>query len=221
MKTERHVIDHINPDESWRVFRIMAEFVEGVETLSNLSPAVTVFGSARCRPGDEYYTMAEQLSARLAGEGFGIITGGGPGLMEAANKGALEAGGQSVGLNIELPFEQKPNPFTNIQVSFRYFFIRKVMFLKNSVGYVIMPGGFGTMDELFELLTLVQTDKIKSAPVVLMGSDFWGGLVDWLNSTMLAQGMISPEDTGIFTVADSPEEAANLITERIGWKLGA
>ncbi len=203
MKTERYVIDKISPEESWRMFRIMAEFVDGIEAMSNLPPAVTIFGSARSRPGDVYYDLAEKLSGELVREGLAIITGGGPGIMEAANKGAFEAGGKSVGLNIELPFEQKLNPYTDVNLSFRYFFIRKVMFVKYAVGYVIFPGGFGTMDELFEALTLIQTDKIKPFPVVLFGSAYWSGLLNWIEQTMQAEHMISPEDQAIFTLTDS------------------
>ncbi|MBN1635767.1 MAG: TIGR00730 family Rossman fold protein [Deltaproteobacteria bacterium] len=213
MKDNRYVIDAISPQESWRVFRIMAEFVEGIETLSALPPAVTIFGSARAKPGDTYYTMASKLSARLAQEGFAVITGGGPGIMEAANKGAFESGGTSVGINIELPFEQKPNPYTNVHLNFRYFFIRKVMFLKYAIGYVILPGGFGTMDELFESLTLIQTDKMKPFPVILMGSDYWGGLLSWIENTMLANHMIEQNDISIFTLTDSIDEVVSIIKE--------
>lgn len=211
MKNERYVVDQMNPQESWRIFRIMAEFVEGIETLSSLEPAVTIFGSSRSKPGDKYYEMAESLGNLLAKHGFTIITGGGPGIMEAANKGALEAGGQSVGLNIELPFEQKLNPYTNIHINFRYFFVRKVMFVKYAMSYVIFPGGFGTMDELFESLTLIQTDKMKPFPVILIGSDYWGGLLNWITDTMLKKDMILSEDTAIFTLVDSPSDAVDII----------
>jgi uncharacterized protein (TIGR00730 family) len=203
MKNEQYVIDKISPEESWRVFRIMAEFVDGIEALTNLPPAVTIFGSARSKPGDKYYSLAEKVAGDLVRQGLAVITGGGPGIMEAANKGAKEAGGKSVGLNIELPFEQKLNPYTNVNLSFRYFFIRKVMFIKYAIGYVIFPGGFGTMDELFEALTLIQTDKIKPFPVVLFGTDYWSGLMHWIEKNMLASGMISSEDRTIFTVTDS------------------
>jgi uncharacterized protein (TIGR00730 family) len=203
MKNEQYVIDKISPEESWRVFRIMAEFVDGIEALTNLPPAVTIFGSARSKPGDKYYSLAEKVAGDLVRQGLAVITGGGPGIMEAANKGAKEAGGKSVGLNIELPFEQKLNPYTNVNLSFRYFFIRKVMFIKYAIGYVIFPGGFGTMDELFEALTLIQTDKIKPFPVVLFGTDYWSGLMRWIEMNMLASGMISSEDRTIFTVTDS------------------
>lgn len=210
-RNDRYLIDQINPQESWRIFRIMAEFVDGIETLSSLEPAVTIFGSARCRPDDKYYRMAEELAGMLAREGYSVITGGGPGIMEAANKGAFEAGGQSVGLNIVLPFEQIMNPYTNIHINFRYFFVRKVMFIKYAMSYVIFPGGFGTMDELFESLTLIQTDKIKPFPVILIGSDFWGGLLNWIRDTMLKEMKILQEDLAIFTVVDSPGDAVEII----------
>jgi hypothetical protein len=211
MKTDQYLIDQIKPQESWRVFRVMAEFVDGIEQLSPLEPAVTIFGSARSKPGDTYYTMAEQMGKMLAEEGFSVITGGGPGIMEAANKGAYEAGGQSVGLNIVLPFEQKLNPYTTIHINFRYFFVRKVMFVKYAMSYVIFPGGFGTMDELFESLTLIQTDKIKPFPVILIGSQYWAGLLAWINDTMLSEGMILPEDRCIFTLVDTPADAVEII----------
>lgn len=210
-KNERYLIDQINSQESWRMFRIMAEFVDGIEMLSRLEPAVTIFGSARSKPGDKYYTMAENLSRLLVHEGFSVITGGGPGIMEAANKGAFESGGNSVGLNIVLPFEQQLNPYTNIHLNFRYFFVRKVMFVKYAMSYVIFPGGFGTMDELFEALTLIQTDKIKPFPVILVGSDYWGGLLSWIRESMLKELMITPEDRAIFTVVDSPADAVEII----------
>jgi len=211
MKNEQYVIEKISPEESWRIFRIMAEFVDGIEALSNLPPAVTIFGSARARPGDKYYALADKLGAELVRQGLAVITGGGPGVMEAANKGAFEAHGKSVGLNIELPFEQKLNSYTNVNLSFRYFFIRKVMFVKYAIGYVIFPGGFGTMDELFEALTLIQTDKIKPFPVVLFGSEYWSGLIDWIENTMLEGSMISPEDRSIFTVTDSIQAVVEIM----------
>ncbi|HNR50959.1 MAG TPA: TIGR00730 family Rossman fold protein [Deltaproteobacteria bacterium] len=210
-RNDRYLIDQINPQESWRIFRIMAEFVDGIETLSSLEPAVTIFGSARCKPDDKYYLMAVELAGMLAREGYSIITGGGPGIMEAANKGAYEAGGQSVGLNIVLPFEQSLNPYTNIHINFRYFFVRKVMFVKYAMSYVIFPGGFGTMDELFEALTLIQTDKLKPFPVILVGSDFWGGLLSWITDTMLKELKIVEKDLGIFTVVDSAADAVEII----------
>jgi len=170
MEERQYLVDALSIEESWRIFRIMAEFVEAIESLSKLKNAVSIFGSARVTPDDPYYQKTEKLARRLAEKGFSVITGGGPGIMEAANKGAAEAGGQSVGMNIRLPFEQKPNEYANISIDYKYFFIRKVMFVKYAVAYVILPGGFGTMDELFEALTLIQTRRIKSFPVILMGS---------------------------------------------------
>ncbi|MFK7805988.1 MAG: TIGR00730 family Rossman fold protein [Anaerolineae bacterium] len=199
--------------EAWRVFRIMGEFVEGFETLSDLPPAVTVFGSARDREGDGsgWYEKAVDLARHLGEAGFAIITGGGPGIMEAANRGAREAEVLSVGLNIELPFEQFINPYVDLTIDFRYFFTRKVMLVKYAKAFVVMPGGFGTMDELFEALTLVQTGKIQNFPVVLFGTEYWGGLIDWLRSTVLANGKISAEDLDLILVTDSAEEACKHI----------
>ena len=189
------VVDALSIEESWRIFRIMAEFVDAIETLSKVKHAVSIFGSARTEAGRSLLRGRRRLLARLLAEkGFGVITGGGPGIMEAANKGAAEAGGQSVGMNIRLPFEQKPNPYANISIDYKYFFIRKVMFVKYAMAYVILPGGFGTMDELFEALTLIQTKRIKPFPVILMGSEYWKGLLDWLKKTMLRDNKISPED---------------------------
>lgn len=200
--------------ESWRVFRIMSEFVEAFDTLSRLGPSVTIFGSARTPPGDPYYQAAVECAAKLTRKGFTVITGGGPGIMEAANKGAHEAGGTSVGLNISLPMEQVPNPFQNVELDFRYFFIRKVMFMKYARGFVIFPGGFGTMDEFFEALTLIQTLKVIPFPVVLIGSEFWRGLLDWLASTMDQKyHTISPEDFNLFHLTDSIDEAVQIVYE--------
>jgi uncharacterized protein (TIGR00730 family) len=200
-------------EDTWRVFRIMAEFVEGFEDLAHIQPAVAVFGSARTKPSHPHYRLTRRLGAALARQGFTVVTGGGPGLMEAANRGAREAQGHSVGLNIDLPFEQTPNPYANLRMNFRYFFCRKVMFVKYASGFVIMPGGFGTMDELFESLTLIQTHRIKPFPVVLMGRKYWGGLVTWLKKTMLAGGCISPEDLELFTVTDSVKTAVRRVVE--------
>lgn len=215
MVEKQYVIDALSINESWRVFRIMAEFVEGIETLSDVDHAVTIFGSARVKPDDIYYQKTEKLTRLLVQNGFNVITGGGGGIMEAANKGASEAGGKSVGMNIQLPFEQKPNTYANIHLHYKYFFIRKVMFVKYAVAYVILPGGFGTMDELFEALTLIQTKKIKSFPLILMGSEYWRGLVDWLKKTMLAEGKISPADLDLIQVVDEPEEVVKLIKKYI------
>ena len=198
--------------ETWRVFRIMAEFVEGFDELSKVGPAVSIFGSSRTQADHPYYKLAEQTAAALAKAGFGVITGGGGGIMEAANKGALEAGGQSVGLNIEIPEEQVANPFQNLSLSFRYFFARKMMFMKYAQAFIIFPGGFGTMDEFFESLTLIQTMKMAHFPVILIGSSFWSGLLDWIKSEMLeTQQNISPEDLDIYTVTDDPAEAVRII----------
>jgi hypothetical protein len=215
MAEKQYVIDALSINESWRVFRIMAEFVEGIETLSDVNNAITIFGSARVKPDDIYYQKTENLTRLLVQNGFSVITGGGGGIMEAANKGASEAGGKSVGMNIQLPFEQKPNPYANIHLHYKYFFIRKVMFVKYAVAYVILPGGFGTMDELFEALTLIQTKKIKSFPLILMGSEYWRGLLDWLKKTMLMEGKISPVDLDLIQVVDEPEEVVKLIKKYI------
>jgi len=211
MNENQYLLDSLSREESWRVFRIMAEFVESIEILSRVNNAVTIFGSARTRPGDEYYLKTEKLARLLAQSGFGVITGGGSGIMEAGNKGAADAGGESVGLNIKLPFEQKPNPYANVHIEYKYFFIRKVMFIKYALAYVIMPGGFGTMDELFEALTLIQTKKVKGFPLILMGSDYWKGLLDWVKNTMLPNGMISPEDLELIQVIDEPEDVVKHI----------
>jgi uncharacterized protein (TIGR00730 family) len=212
---KQYVVDAMSVEESWRVFRIMAEFVDAIETLSDIKHAVSIFGSARTKQDDPYYQKAELLARRLAEAGFGVITGGGPGIMEAGNKGAAEAGGQSVGMNIRLPFEQKPNPFANISIDYKYFFIRKVMFVKYAMAYVIFPGGFGTLDELFEATTLIQTKRIKSFPVILMGSEYWKGLVDWLKKTMLRDNKISPEDLNLFQIIDDPEEVVRHIQKYV------
>ncbi len=206
MEEKQYLVDALSIDESWRIFRIMAEFVEAVEELSRVGHAVSIFGSARVTPGDEYYEKTVELARLLAEEGFGVITGGGPGIMEAANKGASEGGGKSVGMNIRLPFEQKPNPYANISIDYNYFFIRKVMFVKYAMAYVILPGGFGTMDELFEALTLIQTKRIKGFPVILMGREYWEGLLQWLKETMLKEGKISEEDLDIVRVIDEPDK---------------
>jgi uncharacterized protein (TIGR00730 family) len=195
---------HTDP---WRVFRIMGEFVEGFDTLAGLGPAVTIFGSARVSTDDPWYRAAEETGRRFVEEGFAVITGGGPGIMEAANKGAAEADGQSVGCNIELPFEQGMNPWVRTAVNFRYFFVRKTMFVKYAAGFLIFPGGFGTLDELFEALTLIQTHKVRHFPVVLLGRDYWRGMVGWITDVMAAEGKISPEDLNLLCITDSPAEA--------------
>lgn len=209
------VIDDFKLEESWRLFKIMGEFVDGVEALHHIGPAVTVFGSARMKPDDQIYKKAAEIASLFVKEKFAVITGGGPGIMEAANRGANEAGGTSVGLNIELPFEQAPNPYADIQVDFRYFFVRKVMLVKYSLAYIIMPGGFGTLDELFEAVTLIQTERIKSFPVILVGSDYWQGLLDWVKDRMLAEKTISPDDIDILQIIDEPEEIVKAVTNKV------
>ena len=200
-------------EDLWRVFRIMAEFVEGFETMAKIKPSVVVFGSARTKPGDKYYDLAENTAKELVKKGFGIITGGGPGIMEAANKGAREAGGSSTGVNILLPHEQSANPFIDDDklLNFRYFFVRKVMFFKYAQGYILMPGGFGTIDECFEVLTLIQTMKTSKFPVVLMGSEYWDSLIEWVKEKILGNNYVSPEDMNLFSQTDDPEEAARII----------
>ncbi len=205
------LIDDLKLGESWRIFRIMGEFVEGVEALHDIGPAVSIFGSARTPPDDPAYTQAVDVAAAFARENFTVITGGGGGIMEAANRGAAEAGGTSVGLNISLPHEQTPNPYANIQLNFHYFFIRKVMFVKYAMAYIIMPGGFGTLDELFEAVTLIQTQRIRPLPVILVGVDYWNGLVDWVHARLLDEEMISPADIDILQVIDDPEEVVRAV----------
>jgi uncharacterized protein (TIGR00730 family) len=196
---------------SWQIFKIMAEFVDGFETLNKIGPCISVFGSARTKPGTRYYELAVQTAKRLSEEGFGIITGGGPGIMEAANKGAQLAGGKSVGLNIELPFEQKSNPYIDSDKSmhFDYFFVRKVMFTKYAQAFVMFPGGFGTMDEMFEVATLIQTHKVERSPMVLVGTDYWKGLLDWIGTSMLEEANIKAEDLDLFVLLDTPDEVAS------------
>jgi uncharacterized protein (TIGR00730 family) len=208
---KQYIIDDMTIKESWRLFKIMAEFVDGFEKLADYYPAIAVFGSARLKRTDPVYSKAEAIARLLAKKGYNIITGGGPGVMEAANKGAVEGGGHSIGLNIELPFEQHPNEYANVKLSFQYFFVRKVMLIKYSVAYIILPGGFGTMDELFEAVTLIQTKKIRPFPVILVGSDYWGNMLDWIKKEMIAQGTISPSDLEIFQVIDDPEEIVHMI----------
>src|SRR6266705_1518421 len=199
--------------DPWRVLRIQAEFVAGFDALATLGPAVTIFGSPRVRPPDPMYDAARTLAAELARRGFAIITGGGPGTMEAANRGAREGRGLSVGLNIELPFEQGLNEFVNLGIEFHYFFVRKTMFVKYAEAFVIFPGGFGTMDELFEALTLIQTKKVSHFPVILYDSKYWGGLIDWIRDTMLTTGNIHPEDARLLLVSDDPEEICNIVID--------
>ena len=200
-------------EEPWRIFRIMAEFVEAFEEMSKQGPLVTIFGSARTSPKDKYYQDATQLAKLLVDDGYGILTGGGPGIMEAGNKGAYEAGGISVGLNIKLPMEQKPNPFQTAGIDFRYFFIRKVCFLKYSVAVVAYPGGYGTIDEFSEAITLIQTDKVNKIPVVLVGRKFWTPFIDWFRETLLLDDKISKKDLDLFKLVDSAQEARDFIIE--------
>ncbi len=215
MVKERYFINEMTVQDTWRTFHIMAEFVEGFEALGDCQPSVSVFGSTRVKPGDEIYQKAERIGRLLADNGFGVITGGGPGAMEAANKGAASAGGKSIGLNIELPLEQRPNPYSNINLTFHYFFVRKVMFVKYAVAYIILPGGFGTMDELFESITLIQTHKIRPFPVILVGSTYWKGLLDWIREVVLKEGKISTSDLEILQVIDEPEEIVRTIKKTV------
>jgi uncharacterized protein (TIGR00730 family) len=207
---ERRAFVHTDP---WRVLRIMGEFVEGFDTLSDVRFAVSIFGSARTKPDDPYYERAVETARLLAKQGFPIITGGGPGIMEAANRGAQEGNGLSIGCNIELPFEQGTNPFVERAINFRYFFVRKTMFVKYSTAFVVFPGGFGTMDELFEALTLIQTGKVKHFPVVLFGRDYWGGLVQWLTDRVVGEGKIDARDLDLFHVTDHPAEAVGWVVQ--------
>lgn len=203
--------DNFNRSDSWRVFRIMGEFVEGFDGLTTVTRGVSVFGSARTKPDDPNYLAAMETGRLLAEAGFEVITGGGPGIMEAANRGAFEAGGVSIGCNIELPFEQKPNPYQTISLSYKYFFVRKTMFIKYSNAYIIFPGGFGTLDEVFEALTLIQTQKISNFPVVLFNSSYWKGLLAWLTTTMLHEKNINAEDLQLIYLTDSPKDAVDFI----------
>jgi uncharacterized protein (TIGR00730 family) len=198
----------------WRVFRIMAEFVDGFDAMNKVANGVSVFGSARTPEDHPHYRLARDLGRRLTERGYTVITGGGPGLMEAANRGAKEANGLSVGLNIDLPFEQKPNPYIGKLLSFRYFFCRKVMFSKYSVGVITLPGGFGTLDEFFEHITLVQTNKVSALPMVLMGKEYWGGLLAWIEEKMLGAGYLSPEDVKLYRLTDDVEEAVDWIARQ-------
>ena len=214
LETPRHQppIDFTQTDP-WRVLRIMGEFVEGFDTLAHTGPAVSVFGSARTHPDDPMYAAAREVARRLARDGFAVITGGGPGIMEAANRGAREGGGESIGCNIELPFEQGINAYVDVPINFRYFFVRKTMFVKYSEAFVCFPGGFGTLDELFEALTLIQTEKIQDFPVILFGTEYWRGMLDWIRNTMLAGGKISPEDLDLMLLTDSADEVCAAVRE--------
>jgi uncharacterized protein (TIGR00730 family) len=208
--------NEIKASDSWQIFKIMAEFVEGFEKMASIGPCVTLFGSARTEPGHKYYELAEEIAFKLTQNGYGVITGGGPGIMEAANKGARRGGGISVGLNIQLPFEQGANPYIDSDklITFKHFFVRKVMFQKYAQGFIFLPGGFGTFDEFFESVTLIQTGKIGRFPIVLVGSSFWGGLVTWIEKVVQEeQRNISPEDTDLFKVVDTSQEAVDVINK--------
>jgi uncharacterized protein (TIGR00730 family) len=212
----KYCLDNTVVGDSWRMFRLMGEFVEGFDAMSAInSPAVTIYGSARTPMDHPWYKMTEGIAAELVREGYSVITGGGPGIMEAANKGAFEAGGISVGLNIALPYEQEPNPYTNMSIQFKYFFVRKVMFMKYSMAFICMPGGFGSLDELFESLTLIQTQRIKPFPIILVGSSFWGGLIDWIKDQMVANGTISENNLELINIIDDPGEVVDFIKRRV------
>ena len=211
MSEKQYLIDAMTVDESWRLFKIMAEFVDGFETLSDISPCVSIFGSSQVRPGDELYEKAVLIARKLAQNGFNIMTGGGPGIMEAANKGAKEGGAKSIGANIALPLEQECNPYADIKLEFKYFFVRKVMLIKYAQAYIGMPGGFGTLDEVFEALTLIQTKRIKPFPVILVGSEYWNGLWDWIRSALLERKMISSEHMDLITILDHPDEVVEAV----------
>ena len=216
--TDQRLLDSRGPTDwvhadPWRVLRIQSEFVEGFGALAELGPAISVFGSARTLPDEPDYALAEEIGQRLVAAGFGVITGGGPGVMEAANKGACQAGGVSVGLGIELPFESGLNEYVDIGLNFRYFFARKTMFVKYAQGFIVLPGGFGTFDELFEALTLVQTQKVTSFPIVLVGTSYWSGLTSWIKDTVLAEAKVSAEDLDMFRVTDDPAEAVAVMVE--------
>lgn len=210
---ELHTWHQVHTRDMWRIFRIMSEFVDGFDKLARLGPCVSVFGSARTGQDDPSYNLGEDVGRKLVERGFGVITGGGPGIMEAANKGAREGGGKSIGLNIVVPHEQESNPFVDHDknINFNFFFVRKVMFVKYAMGFIVLPGGFGTLDELFESLTLIQTGKSTRFPIVLMGKSFWGGLVEWMTDTVLAAGNISPKDRDLFELTDDPDEAVDMI----------
>ncbi|HLV15125.1 MAG TPA: TIGR00730 family Rossman fold protein [Xanthomarina sp.] len=218
MRDEQHYKrwNEIKTNDSWAIFKIMGEFVNGYEKLSRIGPCVSIFGSARTKPDNKYYKLAEDIASQIVDHGYGVITGGGPGIMEAGNKGAHMAGGTSVGLNIDLPFEQHDNPYIDSDKSldFDYFFVRKVMFVKYSQGFVVMPGGFGTLDELFEAITLIQTNKIEKFPIILVGTEFWGGLIDWINQILLEKfHNISPKDMDLIHLVDTPEEVIVILDE--------
>ncbi|MBG0789271.1 MAG: TIGR00730 family Rossman fold protein [Desulfovibrionaceae bacterium] len=214
-RSKQYLIDDLSIQESWRLFKIMSEIVDGFENLSDIGPAVSVFGSARVKPEDPLYQQTEQLSRKLSEAGYSVITGGGPGLMEAGNKGAFENGGESIGLHIHLPMEQKNNEFLNIKSEFRYFFIRKLMFIKYAMAYVALPGGYGTLDELSEALVLIQTHRIKPFPIVLFGVDFWSGLIDWFKNQLVVSSFCNEEDLNLFMVTDDIDAVVNHIKKHV------
>lgn len=215
MIEKQYLVDAITVNESWRIFKILAEFVDGFEKLSEIYPCVSIFGSARVLPGDETYEKTVVIAKKLAQHGFHIITGGGPGIMEAGNKGAKEGGARSIGLNIVLPLEQQSNAYADTKLEFQYFFVRKVMFIKYAQAYVGMPGGFGTLDEIFEAITLIQTKRIKPFPVILVGSDYWKYIWDWVRSTLLGRRLISPEDIDLVSIVDDPDEVVRIIKRTV------
>jgi uncharacterized protein (TIGR00730 family) len=215
MSEKQYLLDSFNVGDAWRLFKIMAEFVDGFDHMSDINPCVSIFGSARTDSNDPVYEKTVTIARKLAESGFNIITGGGPGIMEAGNKGAAEGGGKSIGLNIRLPMEQTFNTFANLQIEFKYFFVRKVMFVKYAQAYIGMPGGFGTLDEIFEAITLIQTNRIRPFPVILVGSDFWNGLIDWIKDTLLKRALISEQDMELFMVIDDPDEVVKAIKRTV------
>ena len=210
--------NNLKGENAWTMFKVISEFVDGFEKLNHIGPCISIFGSARTKPESKYYQLATEIGRRATEEGYGVITGGGPGIMEAGNKGAKESNGVSVGLNIYLPFEQSANPYVDYDknLEHRFFFVRKVMFVKYAQAFVVMPGGFGTIDECFEVLTLIQTDKIDPVPVILVGKDYWGGLVDWIKNTMLGHGNINAADLDLFHLTDDPDEVLGIINKFYG-----
>ncbi len=215
MLEKQYLIDSISIHDTWRLFKILAEFVDGFEELHNIYPCVSIFGSARVKPGDDIYEKTVIIARKLAQNGYHIITGGGPGVMEAGNKGAKEGGGKSIGLNIKLPLEEKPNPYIDIRLDFKYFFVRKVMFLKYAQAYIGMPGGFGTLDEIFEALTLIQTKRMKPFPLILVGSDYWQPFINWMKEALLEKGYISKEDIELLTIMDDPDDIVRFIKKTV------
>jgi hypothetical protein len=212
---KQFLIDDFMVGDTWRLFKILSEFVEGFEMMSEVYPAVSIFGSARIKPEDETYIQTVEIAKKLSENGFNIITGGGPGIMEAGNKGAQEGKGKSIGVNIKLPMEQQANAFTDLQLELKYFFVRKVMFIKYAQAYVGMPGGFGTLDEIFEATTLIQTKRIKPFPVILVGTDYWSGLLDWIKDTLLKRKLISTQDLDLIRLTDDPDEVVKIIKQTV------